>query len=238
MDNLIGVSGAINYECREVYPQSFLSTAYTDSVLKAGATPFIIPICYDSNAIKKMVSCLDGIILSGGPDIHPSLFGEEPHKNIGAIVDARDALDFKIIKYAFEMKKPILGICRGLQVINVFFGGSLYQDIHSQTKSEIQHVQKARCDLATHSINIKSNSFLHNIFGDKTLVNSLHHQSIKDVAKDFEVTAVSPNDDIIEAIEYKGDGFIMGLQWHPEQLSEKDTKMQEIFNSFIKVVKN
>lgn len=238
MVKLIGISGAINYECKEVYPQTFISTAYTNSVLRSGATPLIIPVCNDDSAIKKMVSCFDGIILSGGQDIHPALFAEEPHKNIGAIVDARDALDFKIIKYASEMKKPVLGICRGLQVINVFFGGSLYQDIHSQTKSEVQHQQKARADLATHSINIKSNSFLHNIFGDKTLVNSFHHQSIKDTANDFEITAVSPNDDIVEAIEYKGDSFIVGLQWHPEQLSEKDTKMQEIFNSFIKAIKN
>ena len=238
MDKLIGISGSINYECEGIYPQNFISTAYTDSVLSAGAAPIIIPICHDDNAIKKIVSSLDGIILSGGPDIHPSLFNEEPHKNIGTIVNARDILDFKVIKYAFEMKKPILGICRGLQVINVFFGGTLYQDIHSQTKSEIQHQQKARGDLATHSIDIKSDSFLHNIFGDKVLINSFHHQSIKDVANSFDATATSINDNIVEAIEYKENHFIVGLQWHPEMLAEKNSQMQEIFNSFIKVVKN
>ena len=238
MDKLIGISGSINYECDGIYPQNFINTAYTDSILTAGAAPIIIPICHNDDAIKKIVSSLDGILLSGGPDIHPTLFNEEPHKNIGSIVNARDILDFKIIKYAFEMKKPILGICRGLQVINVFFGGTLYQDIDSQTKSEVQHQQKSRGDLATHSVSIKANSFLHNIFGDKTLVNSFHHQSIKDMAKGFDEIATSINDNIVEAIEYKEDHFIVGLQWHPELLAEKNTQMQEIFNSFIKAIKS
>lgn len=236
MKTVVGVSASIKFETHEVYPSSFINTAYTDSIIRANGIPFILPVCNNESILKKMVESVDGILLSGGEDIHPFLFNEEPIEKIGHISEERDFLDFKILKYAVEMKKPVLGICRGHQVINVFFSGNIYQDIATQTSSKIKHSQSARINLATHKINIKKDSFLYDIFGKSTEINSFHHQAIKDVSDKFDVIATS-NDGIIEAIEYKGDEFIIGTQWHPEVMAESNGKMQEIFNRFVKKCK-
>ncbi len=237
MKTVVGVSASINFEVNEFYANSFISTAYTDSIIRADGIPLIFPICNNENVVKKMVESVDGVLLSGGSDIHPFLFNEEPIKEIGTISQERDFLDFKVLQYAVEMKKPVLGICRGHQVINVFFSGNIYQDISSQTSSQIKHAQSAHTNLATHKINIKKDSFLYDIFGDSAEINSFHHQAIKDVADKFDVIATS-NDGIIEAIEYKGDEFIVGTQWHPEKMTESNEKMQEIFNRFVEKCKN
>ena len=141
------------------------------------------------------------------------------------------------MKHAFEMKKPIFGICRGIQLINVFFGGTLIQDINSQKNTNILHSQTAAIDVATHKIKIKKDSIIYNIFGKTAEVNSFHHQAIDKLSKDFKITSTA-NDGIIESIEYKKkDRFILGVQWYPECMTEKEEKMQNIFSMFVDICK-
>lgn len=233
--NIIGISGNILEE--NSIAKAFVNQTYIDSVVRANGIPFIMPICEDENIIKKMIEKVDGIIMTGGVDIHPFRFNEEPNPKIGAISKERDDFDFLIMKYAFEMKKPIFGICRGIQLINVFFGGTLIQDINSQKNTNILHSQTAAIDVATHKIKIKKDSIIYNIFGKTAEVNSFHHQAIDKLSKDFKITSTA-NDGIIESIEYKKkDAFILGVQWHPECMTAKDIKMQNIFSMFVDICK-
>lgn len=234
--NIIGISGSVLEE--NSIKKSFVNQNYADSVILAGGVPFIMPICENENIIKKMIENVDGIIMTGGVDIHPFRFNEEPNPKIGAISKERDDFDFLLMKCAFEKNKPIFGICRGIQLINVFFGGTLIQDIAYQKNTNILHSQTAPRDVATHKIKIKKNSIIYDIFGEYGEVNSFHHQAIDKLAKDFKITSTA-NDGIIESIEYKKkDAFIFGVQWHPECMTEKDIKMQNIFSMFVDICKN
>ena len=234
--NIIGISGSILSEGS--IEKAFVNRTYVDSVVRAGGVPFVMPICEDENIIKKMIENVDGVIMTGGVDIHPFRFNEEPNPKIGEISKERDDFDFLIMKHAFEKNKPIFGICRGIQLINVFFGGTLIQDINSQKNTNILHSQTAPRDIATHKIKIKKDSVIFDIFGKSAEVNSFHHQAIGKLSKDFKITSAA-NDGIIESIEFKKkDRFILGVQWHPECMTEKDEKMQNIFSMFVDICKN
>ncbi|WP_300368750.1 gamma-glutamyl-gamma-aminobutyrate hydrolase family protein [Brachyspira sp.] len=234
---VIGLSGNILYKDVSS-PKSFVNKSYIDSVSRADGIPFIMPIVEDEKIIKGMIENIDGIIMTGGVDVHPFRFNEEPMGKIGTISAERDEFDFKIIKYAVEMNKPIFGICRGIQVINVHFGGTLIQDIPTQRNTNILHDQTAELHVATHKIQVVKDSIIYDMLGENSEVNSFHHQAIDKLAKDFKVTA-SAKDGIVEAIEYKKkDSFILGVQWHPELMSAKNIKMQNIFDMFIGVCKS
>ena len=233
--NIIGISGSILSEGS--IEKAFVNRTYVDSVVRAGGVPFVMPICKDENIIKKMIGNVDGVIMTGGVDIHPFRFNEEPNPKIGEISKERDDFDFLIMKHAFEKNKPIFGICRGIQLINVFFGGTLIQDINSQKNTNILHSQTAPRDVATHKIKIKKDSVIFDIFGKSAEVNSFHHQAVGKLSKDFKITSAA-NDGIIESIEYKKkDRFILGVQWHPECMTEKEEKMQNIFSMFVDICK-
>ena len=235
--SVIGLSGNLLYENTSI-PKAFVNRSYVDSVMRSKGTPFIMPIIEDEEIIKKMVENVDGIIMTGGVDVHPFRFNEEPIEKIGTISIERDDFDFKLMKYAVEMNKPIFGICRGIQVINVYFGGTLIQDIPAQRSTNILHSQTAEYHAPTHKIQIVKDSIIYDMLGESSEVNSFHHQAIDKLAKDFKVTAAA-KDGIAEAIEYKKkDSFILGVQWHPELMSSKIIKMQNIFDMFVEVCKS
>ncbi len=216
------------------YEYASVSFGCVNSIKRAGAVPFVLPaIEEDPEVIEAMVSNLDAVMLSGGHDVNPLLWGEEANKDLGEISSQRDAFDFNLIKYAKKQGKPILGICRGYQIMNVFFGGTLWQDISKLPEFYIKHNQKAKTSEKIHSISIEKESCLYPILGEKTLVNSYHHMAIKEPAPNFTVMAKAP-DGVIEMIEDTKENFMLGVQWHPEMLSEKDKAQQEIFNYFVK----
>ena len=234
---VIGLSGNILYENSSI-PKEFVNKSYIDSVIRSSGIPFIMPIVEDDKIIRGMIENVDGIIMTGGVDVHPFRFNEEPIEKIGTISAERDEFDFKVMKYAVEMNKPIFGICRGIQVINVHFGGTLIQDIPSQRNTNILHSQTAEYHIATHKINIVKDTIIYDMLGETSEVNSFHHQAIDNLAKDFKVTATS-KDGMVEAIEYKKkDSFILGVQWHPELMSAKNVKMQNIFDMFVEVCRS
>lgn len=239
MKPVIGISGSILINKGNAfsgYRRSYVNQDYVEAVLRAGAIPFIIPFNEDLEATREMVEKVDGIILSGGHDVNPYYYGEDPMLKIGELFPERDVFDMELYKTAIELKKPIFGICRGYQIINVINGGTLYQDLSYADFVKIKHDQVDNPTQATHFIELEEGTFLKNILGEKYKVNSFHHQILKDVAPGFKVVAKS-SDGVIESIEkITEDNFVIGVQWHPEMLSASNEKSQEIFNEFVKKV--
>ncbi len=194
----------------------------------ANLSTYIMPFSKDFGALLDVT---DGLILSGGYDICPEFYGEKAHKRLGALCKERDKFELNLIKEAMKRKINIFGICRGLQLLNVYFGGTLYQDLKSFGFKK-EHSQKKESTKPTHSVNILENSFLSQFLPAKIRVNSFHHQGIKKLGKDLKITALS-KDDIIEAIELeRGKSLVFGVQWHPEAM--KNAHSKAIFKAFVK----
>lgn len=204
-----------------------VNMTYINSVRMAGGVPLVIPVTSDDAQIAAIIATIDGLLMTGGEDFDPlKWFGEEPVRGLGEVVPARDEYDVKLVRAAVAAGIPVLGICRGEQLLAVAFGGSLWQDIPSQVKdSYVKHRQSPTTGtIGTHSITIEKGSLLARTLGkEKAVVNTFHHQAIKDVPKGFRVVARAA-DGIIEGVERSGklpdfkDGgaMILGVQFHPE----------------------
>jgi len=208
---------------------------YVKAVIEAGGIPVLLPMTSDSEAVADMVAAIDALILTGGQDIDPLLYGEVPHQNLGSLLHERDTFDTTLVRLATDAGIPVLGICRGCQIINVAFGGTLYQDLPSQCEGVHNHCLLASPKKPGHYVDIDSASFLAPIYGECAAVNTLHHQAVKDVAPDFFVGAKA-KDGVIESIQHK-DKFILGVQWHPEWLSRLDSKALQVFELLINTAK-
>lgn len=212
--------------------------AYTESVMMAGGVAVVLPITLDKKIIEQQIAAIDALVLTGGSDLDPMLYGEEPIPALGVVYPDRDEYDMALIKAAVESGKPILGICRGLQGLNIFFGGTLYQDIPSTYgKSYLKHNQERDGKYGIHSIHIKDGSILKGVIGsDSIVVNSRHHQAINRLAIGFKVSAYAP-DGIIEVIE-SVDKPIIAVQFHPEEMASKgNEQMLNIFKYLITLIK-
>ncbi|MCC8144965.1 MAG: membrane dipeptidase [Bacteroidales bacterium] len=214
---------------------SCISNAYTNAVIKAGGSPVLIPLTNNQKVLEEILSSIDGLILSGGGDIHSSFFNEELHPAVESHDLSRDNYDIFLVRKAAERNIPVMGICRGHQVINVAFGGSIIQDIPSIVpESEVLHNQAEPRETGTHKINILPGSVLHGIMqATEIMTNSFHHQACKNIAPGFIESAFS-EDGLNEAIESAEGKPILGVQWHPENmaLTDKDT-MRPLFNHII-----
>ena len=218
------------------YKRAYVNKDYVDAVVRAGGVPLIIPFTTDKEVIVSQVQIIDGLILSGGHDVSPYNYGQEPNPKLGETFPERDTYDMLLLEESKKRNIPILGICRGSQIINVAAGGTLYQDLSYADFVKIKHDQVDNPTQATHFVDLEEGTFLKNILGKEYKVNSFHHQIIKDVAPEFKVVAKS-SDGVIESIEkITEDSFIIGVQWHPEMLSLNCEKSQEIFNSFVRKV--
>jgi putative glutamine amidotransferase len=228
MKPLIGIT--ISYDGEHTLS---LRRDYHDAVLQAGGIPILLPYLTDEQEMEELIDKLDGLILSGGFDVDPAWFGEEPHSQLGEVVPERDEVELKYCRLFLKTNKPLFAICRGCQVLNVAVGGTLYQDLPSQWENALQHSQRAPRFHPSHSIQMKEGSLLAKISGKlKQRVNSFHHQAIKEVKAPFTVVATSP-DGVIEAIESTVHPFVLGVQWHPEGMAEKDSFAQALFSAFV-----
>lgn len=208
---------------------------YINSVRMAGGVPLVIPVTSDNEQIEAIINAIDGLIMTGGEDFDPlKWYGEEPVRALGEVVPARDEFDVKLIRAAVAKGIPVLGICRGEQLMAVAFGGALWQDIPSQVKgSFVKHRQGPTTGAyGTHTITIEKGSSLANILGsERATVNSFHHQAIKGVPSGLKVVAQSA-DGIVEAVERcgqlegfaDGGGWILGVQFHPEVITNAGSK--------------
>jgi len=212
---LIGLSAGQNERT------SAVNATYINAILLAGGAPVLIPVTTDGDALYDIVSTLDGLLMTGGEDVNPLWYNENPLQALGAVDPERDEFDIRLIKFASDRNIPILGVCRGEQIINVAFGGTLYQDIPSQrdSKTLIKHVQRMGGAFTSHPVSVAGESQLSAIIGaGSSEVNSFHHQAVKDIATGFRAVAWSP-DSIIEAIEAYPHHPILAVQWHPEALT-------------------
>lgn len=220
---LIGISGNRNNRKMDVAAPNLLgvnvSDDYVHGVETAGGIPVVIPFYEDKSSVDSLAAHLDGLLLSGGEDINPLLFGEQPRRGLGSVTPERDELEKALIEVMMEQGKPILAICRGIQILNAVLGGTLYQDLPSQWASTIQHAQKSRRDHLSHTIRIERDSKLFTLLGkqDEVYCNSYHHQAIKECAPSLRPVGWDP-DGLIEAVEHVDADFVVGVQWHPENL--------------------
>ena len=185
---------------------------YAQGVIAAGGVPVFLPLSLDP---AEIIPRLDGILMSGGADIDPKRYGAEPEPELQSIEPARDEFELKILELVYECELPIAGICRGLQILNVHAGGSLYQDVPPHS------VRDKAPSTRVHDITTEKGSILEKLYGEKLEVNSLHHQSIKTLGKHFSASATS-NDGIVEGIEHS-QLPIVAVQWHPEMLDTRDS---------------
>ncbi len=213
-----------------------LADDYITSVALAGGIPLLIPALDNPEPALAALDIIDGLLLSGGNDLNPNLYQEHPHSNLGGISPKRDITELELFKKAFEqLKLPILGICRGTQVINVALGGSLEQHIPSNYQESHSLFMFPR-ELEAHRITIDQDSLLYPILGKDAGVNSFHHQAVKEVAPGLKVSAKSPAG-IVEAIELKEKGFLLGVQWHPEMMAAQSPKQLQIIKLLIEAAK-
>lgn len=235
------IIGMNNYVAEGLFNEEFYHQVprfYGEVLDKSGACVIQFPLVKNSENIERYISMIDGLLIPGGEDVDPVEYGENPHPRLERTVPKRDEFEIALLKEALKQKKPIMTICRGMQILNVVLGGTLYQDILSQHKDAMPHLQSAAFFNPWHKVEIEKGSILHGIYGDELRVNSGHHQALKDVSDKLKVVAKAP-DGIVEAIESNIDGqFIIGLQWHPEMMYEKDEKHAKIFKYFVDHIKN
>jgi putative glutamine amidotransferase len=191
---------------------------YTEGVEAAHGLPVVLPNSGDPSLAKDYVALVDGLLLTGGDDVHPRYYGESPHPRIDLVDERRDAFEIALLRAARERGMPVFGICRGIQIMNVALGGDLFQDLPSQAESTVGHAQKTLGEGAWHEIEVRPGTRLADVLGEaKVAVNSYHHQACRRVAPGLSVTATTP-DGIVEAVEDPGHPFFLAVQWHPEVL--------------------
>lgn len=209
---------------------------YLEGIRQAGGIPVIFPLSADRSELKRLVDLCHGILLTGGHDVSPDYYHEKAMEEIVETCRERDEMEKLVLKMAMEADLPVLGICRGIQFINVFLGGSLYQDLPAQHPSEIQHQQRAPYHQPVHDVQIPTDTPLYDLLGTERLhVNSFHHQAIKTLAPDLKVMAEAP-DGIVEAVYMPQKRFVWAVQWHPEYSLETDENSKKIFRVFIDAI--
>lgn len=232
---LIGITANTRPAANGRSTEYVLSETYIVSIIRAGGAPVIIPPALQGEGLRALYARLDGVLISGGSDLDPARFGGEPHPRVYGIDSDRDEQEISLIRFAAEERKPFLGICRGIQAINVALGGTLYTDIGDQKSGALRHdcYPDLPRDYMAHEVKIDPASALASIFGGERIqVNSLHHQGIQQVAGMLQPVAQAP-DGLVEAVELPGHPFGLGVQWHPECLPEHE-EQRALFHSFIR----
>ncbi len=216
--------------------RSFVNHDYISAIETAGGIPVLLPVVKSAEAIRRQIESVDAVVLPGGYDPNPLLYGENPGPTMGFIFPEVDEHQLAAIHIADATGKPMLGICRGLQILNVAFGGTLHQDVSLAPDSYVQHSQKSRRHSPGHEVSLMDASFLAEVFGQSLIVtNSFHHLAVKAVAPDFIVSAMA-RDGIVEGIERHRGTPVVAVQWHPEMMFEKHPSMLGIFKGFLRII--
>ncbi|MGE5707113.1 MAG: gamma-glutamyl-gamma-aminobutyrate hydrolase family protein [Bacteroidota bacterium] len=228
---LIGITSTF-VRLNELSEGVYVHQDYHQAVREAGAIPFVLPLMDEDTFCEALDRC-DGVIFSGGEDVDPKYFGADPHRGLGNVFPLRDRLEILAMRRLKTQDKPMLAICRGVQVLNVAFGGTLIQDLPSQRPDAMQHMQKAARHHDTHWVDVLEGTKLYQVLGQtRVRTNSLHHQAIDEVAPGFRLCGTA-GDGTIEAIEDVASRFILGVQWHPESMASHDPVMKGLFSSFV-----
>ncbi len=216
--------------------RQFVSDAYIQAIKTVSGLPIILPLIKSNQAISSYIELCDGFLFCGGEDITPLLFGEEPAVGIGNTDITLDIFQIRLMKAALSSQKPILSICRGMQVLNVACGGTIYQDLSLLDESVLNHMQtsNARKDIS-HKVTFSPQTRMNRILGNFAYTNSFHHQAVNRLG-DGLIASGHTSDHIIEAIEMPSHPFVIGVQWHPENMLQNSSNMKQLFFAFIRSI--
>ncbi|NPV26102.1 MAG: gamma-glutamyl-gamma-aminobutyrate hydrolase family protein [Firmicutes bacterium] len=215
----------------------YLRNTYVKAIVEAGGQPILLPAVRNLELVPQYNQLIHGLLLSGGGDIDPAFFGELPHSGLGEICPERDAFEITLTRLALEGDQPILGICRGIQVIVIADGGTVYQDLTSERPGSILHQQKAPRYHPIHQVKLVEGTQLWRIFGQVMLtVNSFHHQAVKEIPGEFIISATAP-DGVIEGVESTRHRFVLGVQWHPEAMWEQYPLFLRLFIALVEAAR-
>lgn len=231
MKPIIGLSPLYDEEKRGLW----MRPGYLDVLYACGAIPLVLPFDSDAVDVNQVLSICDGLLLTGGVDVDPRLYGEEPIDACGPIQKIRDDLEFRLLDTALEKDMPVLGICRGSQMLNVYCGGTLYQDLTTQQPGTFNHAMEPPFEVPCHKVALEDGEPLHELLGvDSIPVNSIHHQAVKNVAPTL-VPLARSIDGVIEGVWMPGKRFVWGVQWHPEWIWDVDPRQRQIVQHFVDV---
>ena len=231
MKPLIGITASM---LRELPNRDWIwnTNDYFRAVQRAGGIPVLLPFCETTAEAAEILDRMDGLLLSGGGDVDPLLYGEQPHPQMGEISPERDVTELAYTQVALERDMPVLGICRGHQVLAVAAGGTLVQDIPAQVPGAIKHRQQAPRWYPSHAVEAKPGTRLAELLGTEFKVNTYHHQSVKALPPEWVVSAVAA-DGVIEALEHPGYRFLLSVQWHPENFLGRAYNFDRLFTAFV-----
>jgi len=220
-------------------PSWVMNQRYFRAVTAEGGVPWMVPLLDDDlETLRAIYDRVDGLLIPGGIDMDPATFGEPPHPALGRIDPPRDRVELTLARWAIDDGKPLFGLCRGLQVINVALGGTLYQDLAGQCAGSLKHdyypTEGYSRDYPAHDIRISAGTRLRGLLGGPDVrVNSMHHQAVKVLAPGLAASAMAP-DGVIEAVEGQNGRFLIGVQWHPESMVETDGRMRALFGALVR----
>jgi len=240
---LIGITANILITHGPGFPglrRVYINQDYLTAIQQGGGLPIILPPVTEEAEARRLLSGVEGLLVSGGADIHPQTYDEEPHPLLEQTFPDRDASDLLYLKVAQELHRPILGICRGFQILNVSRGGALFQDVSLRPSTlPVQHRQPDADRRAPgHSVSLQPGSRLHRLWGNKVAVNTFHHQGLRIEGEGLAAVGWAP-DGLIEAQEGPGPDYVVAVQWHPEMLAaDGDPHAQLLFDDFIKEIQS
>jgi putative glutamine amidotransferase len=224
----------------EIPPSWVMSQRYIVTLTNAGGVPWLIPLI-DDETLRDIYESLDGVFLPGGADVDPVSYGRDPHALCDRTDRERDRVELALARWAIDDGKPVLGVCRGMQIINLAAGGTLYQDLAEQMAGSIKHDyfpfggSNLRRDYLAHEVEVAPHSRLAHVFGDGALqVNSMHHQGVRDIGAGLVVTATAP-DGLVEGLEGADGRYVVGVQWHPEALTDSQDEAKRLFAEFVEI---
>ena len=240
MSPIIGITASSTLINTRSYPELHKTNTSPRNISKAvtmpGGIPIILPV-NEPDVAKRYADIIDGLILSGGEDVSPELYGEDARNSIKVTYPKRDRAEVAIVEEIIKRGKPILGICRGLQLLNVIYGGTLYQDIGENEAMFVKHIQETPSNHPIHTVKMREDSYMASFLADEIHVNSFHHQIIRDLGKGLRISATS-SDGAIEAIETTDEHkSVIAIQWHPENLYYKDKDHFALFENLIERAK-
>ena len=234
MRPLIGVPSQADYREGSGRPIYGNNRTYIHAVEHAGGVPVLIPMLNDVSLLEALLVRLDGLLFSGGVDINPCFYHEEAHPHLGEVDHKLDELEMFLVQWALRERMPILGVCRGMQLLNVALGGSLYQDLNTQYPEGMEHCRRELPrNTLIHSIHIEEGSQMEKVLGTNEIwINSLHHQAVKDLGQGVHISGRA-EDGVAELLEVAGYSFVMAIQGHPEELYTSETACEKLFVAFV-----